>query len=87
METYITAIVTKKYRFFGIAKVQKPTHRTTQKHVEHHEATDIEKKDTFLGVFVSDFSSLFYFSPRKVELPPWYGQTAHWSKATGDGSF
>jgi len=24
--------------------VQKPTHRTTQKHVEHHDATDIRKK-------------------------------------------
>jgi len=28
--------------------VQKPKHRTTQKHVEHQDATDIKKKKTFL---------------------------------------
>jgi len=33
--------------------VQKPTHRTTHKHVEHHDATDIMKK-TFFCVFTSN---------------------------------
>jgi len=28
--------------------VQKPTHRTTQKHVKHQDATDIKNKTLFL---------------------------------------
>jgi len=31
--------------------VQKPTHRTTQKHVENKDATDIYKKNTIFCVF------------------------------------
>jgi len=34
--------------------VQKPTHRTTQQHAEHHDATDIQKTTIFcvFGFFV-----------------------------------
>jgi len=35
--------------------VQKPKHRTTQKHVEHHDATDIEKKTYIFRGFFSLF--------------------------------
>ena len=38
--------------------VQKPTHRTTQKHVGHHDATDIWKKLFF--VFLG-FLFFYYF--------------------------
>jgi len=31
--------------------VQKPTHRTTQKHVEHKDATDIQKKHYYFVIF------------------------------------
>jgi len=31
--------------------VQKPTHRTTQKYVEHDDATDIQKKKLIYFVF------------------------------------
>jgi len=37
--------------------VQKQTHRTTQKHVEHQDTTDIQKKKTHLFVF---FGFLFF---------------------------
>ena len=38
--------------------VQKPTHRTTQKHAEHHDATDIQKTTIF--VFLDFFNFLFF---------------------------
>jgi len=59
--------------------VQKLTHRTTQKHLQNHDATDIKK--IYIFVCFSDFSFSFLFiiskmnSPRNVELPPWYGQS------------
>jgi len=37
--------------------VQKPTQRTTQKHVEHQDATDIQKTHYFLRF--SDFKTLY----------------------------
>ena len=52
-------------------------HRTTQKHVNHQDATDIQKK-TFLCFLDFSFYLLFInskmMSPRNVELPSWYGQ-------------
>jgi len=38
--------------------VQKQTHRKTQKHAEHQDATDIDNKLFFF--FFSDFYFLFY---------------------------
>jgi len=53
----------------------KQTHRTKQKHVEHQDATDIQKK---LFSLCFSFCFVFFiisgmFSPRNVELQPWYG--------------
>jgi len=41
--------------------VHKPTHRTTQKHVEHQDATDISKKKTLFFVFFGFLLLLFFF--------------------------
>jgi len=40
--------------------VQNPSHRTTQKHVEHHDATDI-KNTIFVFFFGVLFLFIFYF--------------------------
>jgi len=39
---------------------------TTQKHVEHHDAKDIKKKNTFDCVFGFFFSSSFLSSPTRA---------------------
>ena len=41
--------------------VQNPTHKTTHKHVEHHDATDIWKK-TNLFVFIGFFWFFYFFN-------------------------
>ena len=38
--------------------VQKPTHRTTKKHVEHHDVTDIYKKTISTIIVTKDDSIL-----------------------------
>ena len=58
--------------------VHRKTHRTTQKHVEHQDATDIQKK-LFLCFSKTKMICLLFIiskmiSWRNVELPPWYGQ-------------
>jgi len=58
--------------------VQKQAHITTQTHVEHQDATNIQT--IFFVFFGLLFFILFLFiiskmiSPRNVELLPWYGQ-------------
>jgi len=53
--------------------VQKITHRTTQKHVQHHDATDIWKKHHFLCFWVTSHNYCNYFmdnnKSRKLILP------------------
>ena len=53
--------------------------RTTQKHVEHQDATDIQKKNIFgllffFRIFLFVFIISLMISPSNVDLPPWYGQ-------------
>jgi len=49
-------------------------HRTTQKDVEHQDVTDIQKNYfCFLSEFDFSYKISSMISPRKVELPPWYG--------------
>ena len=55
--------------------VRKLTQGTTQKLLQHHDATDI--KTNYIFVFLDFYFFYFLFidnSPRNVELPPWYGQ-------------
>jgi len=39
---------------------KKQTHRTTYKHVEHQDATGIQKKQNYFYVCFSDFIFIFY---------------------------
>jgi len=45
--------------------IQKQTHRTTQKHVEHQDATDIQKKQLIV-VHLTSLTSLFILSTYKM---------------------
>jgi len=48
--------------------VQKPAHRTTQKHVAHHDATDIKKKQLFLCF---SFMKITYKKPLVEDKHKW----------------
>ena len=61
--------------------VQKPTQRTTQKHVEHQDATDIQKNTLFLRF--SDFKTRYPVCNKMVtynENECLYVETLLWQK-------